>query len=94
MQHDWDLIHCAATASHNVYEDATEIDNGQVYKAKGSRKAMIAYIDEAADKKILIIAVRGTVTPGDWMLNVNSAPKTSSKVSSELKGWERHHLTT
>lgn len=41
---------------------------------------MIAYVDEVEGHRILIIAVRGTVTKDDWMLNVNNAPKKSSKV--------------
>ena len=56
------------------------MDEGQHFKAKGNAKAMMAYIDEVDGQRILVIAVRGTVTKGDWMLNVNSAPKKSSKV--------------
>ena len=58
-----------------------EIDEGQHFKVKGNAKAMIAYIDEVDGQRILIVAVRGTVTKDDWMLNVNNAPKESSKVS-------------
>ena len=56
------------------------MDEGQHFKVKGNAKAMIAYIDEVDGQRILIVAVRGTVTKDDWMLNVNNAPKTSSKV--------------
>ena len=41
---------------------------------------MIMYVDEV-NGPVLIIAIRGTVTKGDWMLNVNSRPRSSSKVS-------------
>lgn len=56
------------------------MDNGQQFKAKANVKAMIIYVDEADGHRILIVAVRGTVTKDDWMLNVNNAPKKSSKV--------------
>ena len=56
------------------------MNNGQQFKAKANVKAMIIYVDEADGHRILIIAVRGTVTKDDWMLNVNNAPKKSSKV--------------
>ena len=56
------------------------MDEGQHFKAKGNAKAMIAYIDEVDGQHILIVAVRGTVTIDDWMLNVNNGPKKSSEV--------------
>ena len=56
------------------------MDDGRHFKAKGSVKAMIAYVDEVDGHRTLIIAVRGTVTKDDWMLNVNNVPKKSSEV--------------
>lgn len=44
------------------------------------------YIDEVDSRKVLTIAVRGTVTMYDWMLNFNSSPKKSSKVSQSRLG--------
>ncbi|KAL9026660.1 MAG: hypothetical protein Q9180_007449, partial [Flavoplaca navasiana] len=86
--YEWQLIKQAALASALAYDEAPDMIDGQHFKAKGNCKAMIMYIDEVDNRKILTIAVRGTVTKGDWMLNVNSSPKKSSKVSQSRLGWK------
>ncbi|KAL9627367.1 MAG: hypothetical protein Q9204_006618 [Flavoplaca sp. TL-2023a] len=84
---EWQLIKQAALASKLAYEGSPDIIDGQHFKAKGKCKAMIMYIDEVDSRKILTIAVRGTVTKDDWMLNVNSSPKKSSKMLLETATW-------
>ncbi|KAL8895270.1 MAG: hypothetical protein Q9192_003743 [Flavoplaca navasiana] len=85
--YEWQLIKQAALASALAYDEAPDMIDGQHFKAKGNCKAMIMYIDEVDNRKILTIAVRGTVTKGDWMLNVNSSPKKSSKMILKTATW-------
>ncbi|KAL9024575.1 MAG: hypothetical protein Q9196_006419 [Gyalolechia fulgens] len=79
--YEWQLIKHAANASYRVYEAIPDFEDGQMVEAKGQRKAMIVYIDVVDGRRMLIVAVRGTVTTDDWMLNVNRSPRKSSKVS-------------
>lgn len=78
---EWQLIRHAAVASDTAYEEMPDIDDGQSLRAKGQCKAVIVYIEAVECRRILVVAVRGTVTKDDWMLNINSSPKKSSKVS-------------
>ncbi|KAI4231349.1 MAG: hypothetical protein LQ349_005674 [Xanthoria aureola] len=75
---EWQLIEHAANASHEVYQELPDLNDGLYLTARGLSKAMIMYVDEV-NGPVLIIAIRGTVTKGDWMLNVNSRPRSSSK---------------
>ena len=60
------------------------MSDAQQFKAKSNTKAMIMYVEEINNRRILIVAIRGTVTRNDWMLNINNASKKTSKVGLDI----------
>ena len=64
-----------------MYKEVPDIQDAEAFKVKGNKKATVIYIEEVDGRHVLVVAVRGTVTKDDWMLNVNSTPKKSSQVS-------------
>ncbi|KAL8649146.1 MAG: hypothetical protein Q9226_005697 [Calogaya cf. arnoldii] len=90
---EWQLIEHAANSSHKVYEKLPDVNDGLYITARGQSKAMIMYVDVLNGHPILIIAIRGTVTEYDWMVNANSRPRSSSKMLSLSAVWHGGFLT-
>ncbi|OZJ04123.1 hypothetical protein BZG36_02822 [Bifiguratus adelaidae] len=86
-EEDWRLIGLAAAASSEVYKEAPDIQDGVTFKAKGNTKATVIYVEELNGQRVLVVAVRGTVTKEDWMLNANGTPKKSSKLLEGSATW-------
>jgi len=89
-QETWQLISSAATASRKIYNDEAKSENqtdtepGVTVSPKGNVKAFSVYATRVNNKRVLIVAVRGTVTMADWFVNFNGAPKRCRQVCLQL----------
>lgn len=78
---EWALIEVAARASSVAYKDKNHPDDVRISNIDRDKKFMTMSVEEVAGSRVLVVSIRGTVTPADWMLNFNNAPTSSVKVS-------------
>lgn len=79
---DWRLISLAATASSVAYNNKNHVEGTLISGIKRGRKFMTMSLEGEEHSRVLVVSIRGTMTPADWMLNFNNAPKYAPRVST------------
>jgi len=77
----WSLIKTAAEASKDVYGELKDRPDEFHLAANGNIKATTISVIRSQNRRVLVVAVRGSVTNRDWMVNANGAPEVSPRVS-------------
>jgi hypothetical protein len=65
------LITTAVTAADAVYNNNKPDAKTEIFKIKRNQKFMMMYVEEVGTSRVLVVAIRGSVTMDDWALNFN-----------------------
>ncbi len=79
------MTRLAAAASSEVYGDLSKVaaDWKLEHNSLSNLKAVTISVDETDNKRVLTVAVRGSVTRRDWMANTNLKPTKSTTVGDD-----------
>jgi hypothetical protein len=97
---EWALVKLAADMSKQVYDDklktTPEVVVHHFLRLKTDMKPTTISTVNHGNTKILVVAIRGTVTTDDWLLNVNGDPIVEKALDENFRwhqGFVRMALT-
>ncbi|KAK0649819.1 Alpha/Beta hydrolase protein [Cercophora newfieldiana] len=88
----WDLIRLAAARAKSVYQDTPLSSQDTILRpSNDSKKVSISLDERPNNNSVLVVAIRGTTSYYDWLVNLNGDPAPPTVATSSADSSQTYH---